>query len=144
VEAYRVWSHFKGLDRFLEDVDMANYEPFSPLRITTPGGSPGQAYGLGLHGEDTLLWIRSNAYIVQAAEAAWDEGRGSAFYTPPVMEGLNLALDDIADGSYTISWYDPQMARWLGEVEVTAQNGTLAIPVPSFNRDIAAKITPIH
>jgi hypothetical protein len=144
VEAYRVWDHFKGLDRFLEDVDMAEYEPFSPLSITAADGSPGQAYGLGLHGEDTLVWIRSNAYTVQAAEAAWDEGRGSVFYSPPVMEGLIFTLEDIADGSYTISWYDPQMARWLDEVEVTTQNGTLAFPVPSFNKDIAAKISRIH
>jgi hypothetical protein len=140
VEAYRAWGHFKGLDRFLEGVDLAQYEPFSPLRISTADGSPGQAYGLGMRGEDSLVWIRSNAYTVQAAEAAWNDGKGTAFYAPPVVEGLTLTLPDLPGGSYTVSWFDPQKAIWLEKAMVTSQDGALAIPIPAFNKDLAARI----
>jgi hypothetical protein len=74
LEAHRVWYHFHGLDRFLTGVDLTRYQPFSPLQITDQGGEPGQAVGLGLRGAvDALIWVRSNAYTVQAGEAGWQQ-----------------------------------------------------------------------
>ena len=144
VDLYRSWYHFRGLDRFLTDVDLTRYEPFSPLEITAPGGRPGQAVGLGLRGDDVLIWLRSNGYTVQAAEAAWAAaGSPSGFaYLPPLVEGQVLTLRGMSDGEYTVHWFDPQTGTWLDPVEATAQGDRLTIPIPDFRRDLAARIVP--
>ena len=68
-------------------------------------------------------------------------GKPSAFtYTPPVVAGQVLILRDMGDGIYVIHWYDPQKGNWLDSIEVTAQGNQLSIPIPDFNRDLAAKI----
>ena len=144
VEAYRVWYHFRSLDRFLADVDLTRYQPFSPLEFTGPGGRPGEAVGLGLRGDDILIWLRSDDYTVQASLAAW-EGAGSPGvfgYRPPTVEGEVLTLRDMDDEEYTVHWYDPQSGTWLDPVVVTPQEDRLSIPIPDFRRDLAAKIVP--
>jgi len=144
VEPYRAWHHFRGLDRFLADVDLTRYQPFSPLEIAGPGSEPGQAVGLGLRGDDVLIWLRSDGYTVQASEAAWQEaGSPRDFaYNPPLVEGQVFALREMGDGEYTVRWFDPQMGTWLDTVEATAQDDRLSIPIPDFRRDLAAKIVP--
>ncbi len=144
VEAYRVWHHFRGLDQFLAGVDLPRYQPFSPLEITGPDGGPGQAVGLGLRGDDVLIWLRSDAYTVQASVAAWEgAGSPSAFlYRPPLVEGQVLTLREMGDEEYTVHWFDPQSGTWQDPVEATAQGDQLSIPIPDFRRDLAARIAP--
>jgi len=141
IETYNLWYHFNGLSRFLIGEDLTQYQPFSPLSITGPGGTSGPAVGLGLRGEDTLVWFRSNSYTVQASTPAQNGNQGSPTYVPPVVEGLYLNLDEMGDGDYTVHWYDPHTAQWLDTAVVTAQNNTLTIPIPPFRDDLAAKIT---
>ncbi|MBP1692898.1 MAG: hypothetical protein H6Q37_781 [Chloroflexi bacterium] len=144
VETYRVWHHFQGLSRFLEGVDLSQYKPFSPLVINSAGGKPGQAAGLGLRGDDLLVWLRSEAYTVQASIAAWEKAGspGIYFYNQPLIEDQVLTLRDMSDGVYTVNWFDPQSAMWLNSVEGTAHGGRLSIPIPDFRRDLAARIVP--
>jgi hypothetical protein len=144
VEAFRSWYHFRGLERFLDGVDLSRYEPFSPLEIRGPGGSPARAVGLGLRGDDLLIWLRTEGYTVQAAEAAWAEaGHPSVSgYIPPSIEGHMLTLPDLDAGEYTARWFDPQSGNWLAPVEVTVQGDRLVIPIPDFRRDLAARIVP--
>jgi hypothetical protein len=146
VEAYNVWYHFRGLNRFLENVDLSRYQPFSPLQISEPGGAPGKAIGLGLRGEDFLIWLRSNAYTVQKSMVAWEEAGSPPYfsYFPPLIKGQILQLRNMKDGGYTIHWFDPQSAMWLDPVEATAKGGYLSISVPDFSRDLAARIVPNH
>ncbi|HET7011325.1 MAG TPA: DUF5060 domain-containing protein [Anaerolineales bacterium] len=139
VERYNLWYHFRGLDRFLEDIDLTTYEPFSPLQISGPAGA--EAVGLGLRGEDLLVWIRSNAYTGQAAEAEYRRAGSGAFtYSPPVVEGQRLTLSGMEDGLYSIRWYDPQRGQWLDPAEAAADDGLLVVSIPSLRRDLAARI----
>jgi len=145
IEAYRVWYHFRGLDRFLIDVDFTHYQPFSPLEIAGTGGGEAQVVGLGLRGDDVLIWLRSDAYTVQATVGAWQSAGsppGAFVYIPPLVEGQVLTLRDMRDGEYTVQWFDPQNGNWLDTVEVTAQGDRLSIPIPNFRRDLAARIVP--
>ncbi|HSB88455.1 MAG TPA: DUF5060 domain-containing protein [Anaerolineales bacterium] len=142
IESHGLWYHYRGLDRFLEDVDLSAYEPFSPLDISGSGTAADDAVGLGMRGKDVLVWLRSRAYTVQAAEAArLRAGSPSTFfYNPPVIEGLTLRLHDMMDGAYSIEWYDPQTGNWLEPAAATARDGLLVVPIPSTRRDLAAKI----
>ena len=98
--------------------------------------------GLGLRGEEILVWLRSDAYTVQASEEARARaGSPSSFlYNPPLVEGQVLRLHDMTDGEYSILWYDPQAAKWLNAASATARDGLLVIDVPTFRRDLAAKV----
>jgi Domain of unknown function (DUF5060) len=135
-----LWHHFRGLDRFLSGVDLASYQPFSPLEISGPGGGPADAVGLGLRGDDLLVWLRSQSYTVQAFEEAGSPSSSS--FNPPILANRVLTFRGVDDGAFTVHWYDPQIGRWLDPVEATARAGTLSIPVPAFRRDLAAKIEP--
>jgi hypothetical protein len=142
VENYRLWYHFKGLNRFLEGVDLSRYQPFSPLEISGPVGDRGEATGLGLRSEDVLIWLRSDAYTVQAAVDAWEQLGSPAYfnYVPPLRKGQVLTLHDMEDGEYTVQWYDPQFSSWLEPIEITAQDGDLSLNIPDFRHDMAARI----
>jgi hypothetical protein len=144
VEAYRAWHHFQGLNLFLKDVDLRQYQPFSPLEVRGPSGGPGQAAGLGLRGDDVLIWLRSDGYTVQAATTAWEAAGSPAYfsYLPPMIKGQTLSLYEMKDGEYIVHWFDPQFAVWMSPVAVTAQRGRLSIPIPDFNNDLAARIVP--
>jgi hypothetical protein len=144
LDAYRQWRHFGPLQSFLADEDLTRYEPFSPLRISwRQAGSP-PIDGLGMRGEKTLVWLRSDAYTVQGHVEAWAKAGspGVYVYSPPLIEGLTLTLDDMKDGAYTVAWYDPQTGKWLDQVEGEADQGVLCVPIPAFRRDLAAKVTP--
>ncbi len=143
IEANRLWSHYRGLQRFLDGVDLTRYQPFAPLEISGSDGGPAQAVGLGLRGDHVLVWLRSNAYTVQASIDAQQRGEADPFlYSPAPVRNLTLTLKDMDGGTYIVRWYDPQSGKWLDEVAVTAEGGALSIPVPEFRRDLAARIVP--
>lgn len=144
VETYNSWRHFQGLSRFLENIDLSRYQPSSPLEIRGPGGSSGQAAGLGLHGGDFLVWLRSDAYTVDASIDAWKQAGSPAvhFYHPRLVQGQVLTLRDAGDEKYTVHWFDPQTGNWLETVEATAHEDRLSIPIPDFKCDLAARIVP--
>jgi hypothetical protein len=84
---------------------------------------------------------------VQASVAAYEQalaaGKADSFeFEPPLVKDLMLFLDDVADGGYNVRWFDPQTSKWSNQSAVSAQNGVLSIPMPPFNRDLAAKIVP--
>ena len=54
--------------------------------------------------------------------------------------GYPSHLNEMADGKYTVYWYDPQTANWLPKADVSAVGNVLTIPIPSFRSDLAAKI----
>lgn len=142
VESNNLWHHFKALDRFLEGEDLTHYQPFSPLLITAKAGASARAVGLGLRGEDLLFWVRSQDYTVQSSVAARQVGASGPFdYEPPPVEDHVLILDDMANGDYTVRWFDPQTGRWLGQSTAAARSDRLTVPIPTFVRDLAGKIT---
>ena len=136
---YNLWKHFHGVSSFLEGVDLASYTPFSPI-IDGQGVDANRAVGLGLRGTDTLVWLRNNAYTVEASVAARQGTPASASYLPSLVDGVSLTLTDVTNGTYTVYWFDPQEAQWLKEQQLSAENHQLIIPAPSFRYDLAVKI----
>ncbi len=141
IDPNNLWHHFKGLASFLDGENLARYQPLAPLQINGPAGDNAPAIGLCLQGDKTLVWLRSDAYTVQASLSASLGTAGSRRYVPPLIEGLTLTLTNMTEGSYTVRWFDPQAARWLEQQSITTQDGTLQIPIPSFRDDLTAKIS---
>lgn len=146
VERNRLWYHYRSLDTFLSGVDLSGYAPVSGVQVMRPPGEGGNvgAIAMGLRGDDLLVWVRSDAYTVQAAiEARRRAPSPSAFvYAPLPLEGYRLTVPEVADGVYTVRWYDSQRGSWMDPVVSEAEGGQLSIPIPEFRRDLAARISP--
>jgi hypothetical protein len=110
------------------------------------------AEGLLLQGDEKiLLWVRSKQYTAATVDAAHDKAVRDALrnhqvlkdfvYEPPLVDGQTVQFDEVTDGSYAVRWYDPQAGAWQAMETVTIEGGALSVPVPAFDRDIAAIIT---
>jgi len=143
VEANNLWKQFKALSSFIAGEDLTQYRPFSPLILPGGDGTGVQADGLGLRGEKTMVWLRSDSYTVQATLALKDGEQGQASPELPLVKGLFLTLDGMAQGEYSVSWYNPQSSQWVDKLNASTQNSSLTIPIPPFQYDLAAKISRI-
>ena len=63
---------------------------------------------------------------------------------PVGMEALNVPLKDFPAGQYVVRWWDTREGTILREERVSARGGGLALPAPSFSRDIACRVVPVQ
>lgn len=152
IEPLDLWHHFGALTRFVEGQDLAMFSP-AQLNITTENDQSPTAGGLLLEGQDAyLMWIRNEAYTAEAVEEAYlaavrealrsKQIMGDFVYSPPPVIGHSALINGVEVGSYQVQWFDPQSGTWGEVAEVEAGEGTLTLPLPAFDKDIAAKITP--
>jgi hypothetical protein len=52
-----------------------------------------------------------------------------------------LTLADVADGGYTVEWWDPQSGKVTAREPATAAAGRLVLRLPAIHRDLAAKLS---
>ena len=133
IQPYNLWRHFKGLSVFLEGIDLPDYKQLPDVQVNGPNGTIGSAVAMGLQGADTLLWIRSDEYTAQVL-------LDKHSYFPPSLPDQVLTLRQMSPGTYSVRWFDPQLAKWLEPATATTVNRSLIIPVPKFSRDLAARI----
>jgi hypothetical protein len=90
--------------------------------------------------------VRSDDYTIAAARQAYEKARAAGQvpsdwqYTPPMVEGLTLTLNDLADGSYRVRWFSPGTSEWQDEQTVQVTGGTATLAVPPLAQDLAVKI----
>jgi hypothetical protein len=140
IEPNDLWYHFKGLADFLRGEDLSQYHPGNKLEILDKQGGTAGATGMDMRGPVTLVWLRSDKYTVEASVEMRNENQSVSSYSPPMKESLILKLIGMTPGSYLAYWYDPQTADWISQIEVSSTGTTLAIPIPAFKDDLAAKI----
>jgi hypothetical protein len=141
IDPQNLWGEYRGISAFLKDEDLAALAPAKPQL------APEGATVLALQSQErALAWVRSNAYDVAAAGAAYQRakqagqaGAGWA-YEPPAIDGLRLTLSGLSDGAYTARWFSPKAAEWQAEQAVQVRGGTLTLDVPRFSQDLAVKI----
>lgn len=81
---------------------------------------PGQAVAMELRGEDILIWLRNNKYTDETAISS------IGIKTPP-LENYVIRLKNVAEGEYTVKWYNPQIGWWLDEAIVQTSNKNLEL-----------------
>ncbi len=139
-----LWSEYKPLADFIAGERLAELAPRK-----AGAGSP-WVDAVALQGEArALVWVRNRAYDAQEAslarsKAVREQSAGPDWvYEPPERAGLTLTVAGLADGAYTAHWYDPQAGAWLESAEAASSGGTLAVPIPTFSRDLALKLLPV-
>ncbi|CAN5429037.1 hypothetical protein BH10CHL1_BH10CHL1_49300 [soil metagenome] len=141
----KLWTEFKGIADFMQGEDLAAMHP-TTATITSKG-----AQALALQNERrAMVWVRSDGYGVDAAQAAYSKAIKQAIktkiplknwqYTPPLVENLTLALSGLKDGNYTVRWFSPSSLQWEAEVAVQVKNGKLTLPIPPLQQDWAVKV----
>ncbi|MCX6048059.1 MAG: DUF5060 domain-containing protein, partial [Chloroflexi bacterium] len=140
-----LWTEFKGIADFMQGEDLAAMHP-TTATITTKG-----AQALALQNpQRALVWIRSDGYGVDAAQAAYSKAVKQAIktkvplknwhYEPPMVENLTVVLAGLKDGNYTAAWYSPAVLTWTNEIKVQVKNGKLTLAVPPLQSDLAVKV----
>jgi hypothetical protein len=151
IEPLNLWTHFGAITRFLAGIDVAQFKP-APATVTATPGQEVAAEGLLLQGDGKiLLWVRNKQYTAAAVDAAHDKTVRDALrnhqvlkdfvYEPPLVNGQSVQLGDVTAGSYDVRWFDPQSGEWQATETIHAEGGALTLPIPAFDRDIAAVIT---
>lgn len=133
IETNSLWYHFRGLSRFLKDINITQYEPYPSVEVTPIDSNTENALAMVMKGPDYLLWIRRGKYTVR--------NQYGLFSSPTsIVNGLSVSIMGVIPGEYTIEWYDPQKAIWLTKAVSSTTGPDLLIQVPTFSKDLAARI----
>lgn len=146
VDPQNQWPQYNALAQFFDGEDL------TATSVTTAPVTPGGATALALQSPDrAYLWLRSDSYSVPAVQGTYDKAVRDALktkqkltdwvYTPPLLSKLTVTLNGLADGEYTVQWYAPQTAEWLIQERIQVKNSVATLTIPTFDTDLAAKIT---
>jgi hypothetical protein len=123
--AYR---HYRPLSAFLTDVF------FVGLHQTDVEISNNQLRVLGYQGDDcAYIWISDS-------QATW-WNQIAENKQPELVTDAAIEIRGLRDGKFQLEWWDTYEGRTIRIEQVTCANGRLQIPIPSFSRDIACKIS---
>ncbi len=81
--------------------------------------------------DEALLWLLDRA-------CDWPEG--ALVEQPAPVTGAAVKLQGVADGTWSVEWWDTLAGVCVARGEATAESGALRLQVPAFQVDIAARI----
>lgn len=146
VDPQNQWPQYKALADFLRGEDLA--ATTVGKAIVAPAGAQALTLQSPTH---ALLWLYSDAYTIPAVQGAYDKAIRDALknrqkltdwhYVPPLMSDYTVTINGLMDGSYTVQWYAPQSGDWLTESAIQVKNGAAQLTVPTFDTDLAAKLS---
>jgi hypothetical protein len=120
---------YRPLSRFLKDVPW------------TAGGLEAKAMlAAGDRVRVVMLRARGQAWVwLFHRQAAWAKLTG-AQREPPEIAGVQLALENWAEGPNRVQWWDTRRGVVFREDEVAPSAGMLRIDAPPFTHDVACRI----
>jgi hypothetical protein len=136
------WVQFQPVARFFKGEDLALYRP-GKAQVS------GDAVALTLQQPDrALLWVVNRAYSIATSARAYTaallekkvDKNAAWVYEPPLLEDVQVTVRGLADGRYSVRWYDPQSGAWLDETTLETRQGSLSLSIPALRSDLAAKI----
>lgn len=89
-----------------------------------------EAFARG-NSERTLLWVHDRLHRLDSL---------STFEKSAPLEATELTLPDLTDGEYTVEPFDPYAGVAITPSSIRAKENGLAIPIPSFQKDLAFRI----
>ncbi|MEZ4709747.1 MAG: DUF5060 domain-containing protein [Caldilineaceae bacterium] len=145
VDVQDQWRQFGALARFFAEEDVGTFAPGTAEIL------PEGAQALVLQKADrALVWVRSDAYSVPAAQAMYDKAIREAIktkqkltdwrYEPAELSGLSLSVPGLNDGDYLLRWYNPETGEWGAEEELQIAGSAATVTMPTFHTDLAFKI----
>ncbi len=114
---------------YLDWVKLTNLQPSVP----SADGPIVRAFAVG-NGTTALLYVLDGSYD-------WPAGATDATITP--LSGAKPKLLGLPDGAYLAVFYSPTSGSVVGRRQLDSSGGVAPIPTPTFDMDLAAKITPV-
>ena len=138
VDRKNLWPGYASLSRFADSLHIGpDHLVFKALNAGNSQTSPQKQVACMVRcivsGSDCALWFKNPEY-------AWSlvyEGK-----KPGELEAFTQTVPDLAQGRYSIAWYNPQSGEFTGEPQEAAvkHDGILSLSVPSFSKDLACII----
>jgi hypothetical protein len=124
------YPHYRPLADFLADVPWttAGLQPVK-AELSVP-----ELRLVGLQGRD-------RAYCWLFDPAASFESLVIHNRQPQPINGLQLTIDGLAQGTYCVAWWDTRTGRIVGQSNVALTGSSLQLTAPAWQRDIACKVT---
>ena len=118
------------LDRFVYGLPLAEWNP-APLQVSA---SDKQVRGWGIAGpEGGLLWVQDFSLEGKSIDVIRTQQK--------LRKGIQLQLDGLAGGTYSLTPFDTWQGKFLDPIQVTCSEGeTCTISLPDFKADLALKI----
>ncbi len=124
-DLYRHWSalaaFLKGTGIARAGLQPARFEATTdsvlPFGVATPDGA--------------LVWLLDRA-------CDWPDGALEAH--PKPVTGATVSLTGVADGSWSVEWWDTLTGQPMTKAEITAASGALPLAPPAFQVDVAARL----
>ncbi len=123
-----LYSHWSALAKFLEGTAIAS-PGMHPASAEGKNGAI-KAWAVAIPRE-ALLWVLDPAMD-------WPDGANVA--SPSLVSGAEVSIEGLEDGQYTVEWWHTMEGKVLKATEVKAVGGRMAIDVPEFRVDLAARI----
>jgi hypothetical protein len=138
IDLHNLWHEYVNLSRFAEKMDFnVKHLVFKTLTSGHLKANPTVQVSCMVRciyaGEHCALWLKNDDYKWSLVS----EG-----VVPKETGAFTQAIPDLAPGSYSIAWYDPQTGKFLEnttEAEVK-EDGVLSLSVPSFSKDLACLV----
>jgi len=131
IEEENYYPIFRAVSNFMEGEDRRNPDAKSvyPHVRMKETGEPLFSAAVYQSRTDALGWIYYTGSL-------WDRPLPKA----ATAEGLSLLVNGLADGNYTVEFWDTRRGKKISTATATASQDKLSIEAPEFTRDIAFKI----
>jgi hypothetical protein len=128
IHTAKLYDHWSALSAFLEGTGIGRPD-LKPARFENVEGLV-TPYGVAAR-DEALVWLLDRAYD-------WPDGAMDA--TPKPMNGAKVVISGVADGAWSVEWWDTLAGRRVRADKVTARADALQLEAPAFQADLAARL----
>jgi hypothetical protein len=150
IDPLALWPVFRGIARYLGAAQDAGLRLglLVPRALPAPEAKLRAQALVGPHG--ILLWVRDADFHAAALQRAWLEQGGASEPQRPwqpawtTFSTARVRLDRLSmpDGPVDVRWFDPGTGDIVASQRVELREACIELACPTFDRDLAAIITP--
>jgi hypothetical protein len=131
IHTANLYRHWSALSAFLEGTRAGRPE-LRPARFENNGDA---VLPFGVASRDAgLVWLLDRA-------CDWPDGAMVA--EPERVTGAKVTLTGVADGAWSITWWDTLSGKQVAAGQATASGSKIVLEPPAFQADIAARLSRI-
>ncbi|MBI5959779.1 MAG: hypothetical protein HY866_13650, partial [Chloroflexi bacterium] len=146
VHPNNLYYHFAGLAAYLAGEDLAAHD-WLPTQAELDEEADAKVYGLQDQ-QNLRLWVISKNYNERFLLRQYEKNIKDRVENPtnieyPEISGAVLTLNGLADGEYTVEWWDTMTGEIITTEQLIVAGAAASINVPSFTTDLALKVSPV-
>lgn len=128
VHSANLYPHWSALSAFLQGTAIARAD----MRPAQFENLQGQILPFGVASRnEALVWLLARA-------CNWPQGAMET--NPAPVAGASVTITGVADGTWSVEWWNTLTGRATGQTEAMVANGKLRLEPPAFQADIAARL----